>query len=76
MSQEVAAASLTQNNEQSEPVSPYLEPSSDLEDCRLLWHDELGRYIMETRHRERQIESWFEQEVLVRTLFTDFPFQS
>lgn len=44
---------------------PYEEPSSDLEDSQPLWYDELGRYIMETRYKERQIEDWFEKESLV-----------
>jgi hypothetical protein len=39
--------------------------SSDLEDCPELWREELGSYIMESYHRERGIEAWFEQELVV-----------
>lgn len=45
--------------------SEALEVSSDLEDCPELWRDELGRYIMNTYHRERAIETWFESEITV-----------
>lgn len=56
----------TQSNDQSDYSSPYPDPSSDLEECSALWHDEVGKYVLETRQRERGIELWFDQEILVR----------
>lgn len=41
--------------------------SSDLEDSKDIWFDEVGRYAMETHLREVGVESWFERELMVST---------
>lgn len=40
-------------------------PSSDLEDCRDLWVEELGSYQRQTQTRMKQVSDWFEASVLV-----------
>lgn len=39
--------------------------SSDLEDSKEIWFDEIGKYAMETHLREVGVENWFEKELMV-----------
>lgn len=41
------------------------KPSSDLEECQELWWDELGNYAMETHKRQKQVDVWFSQWIIV-----------
>ncbi|EIW86595.1 hypothetical protein CONPUDRAFT_45589 [Coniophora puteana RWD-64-598 SS2] len=40
--------------------------SSDLSDCEELWINELSDYVIETHKRRRQVEEWFDTNVLQR----------
>jgi len=42
--------------------------SSDLEDCREVWIDELGDYILETKKRQHQVAQYFWSTILVNKL--------
>jgi chromatin-remodeling ATPase INO80 len=54
-----------------EPYQPTEEErrlaSSDLDDCEEIWVAELSDYMLETRKRQKQVESWFEVSCLVRS---------
>ncbi len=41
------------------------KPSSDLEECQELWWDELGNYAMETHKRQKQVDVWFSNWIIV-----------
>jgi chromatin-remodeling ATPase INO80 len=40
--------------------------SSDLEDCEEVWIGSYSEYILETQKRQKRVEAWFENSVLVR----------
>lgn len=40
-------------------------PSTDLEDCREVWEEELHEYRKETQKRQKQVEKYFEDDILV-----------
>ncbi|KAF5390211.1 hypothetical protein D9757_002808 [Collybiopsis confluens] len=44
--------------------------SSDLEDCREIWTDELDQYVFESKTRYQRIENWFHASLKERTQHT------
>ncbi|KAI0662679.1 SNF2 family N-terminal domain-containing protein [Cubamyces menziesii] len=58
--------------EPPESAEEDTKPSSDLEDCRELWWDELGNYIMETHKRQKQVDMWFSQWIIERDSITAY----
>lgn len=44
--------------------------SDDLADCEEIWTEELGKYVLESRIRIKQVEAWFQDKSEVRVLLT------
>lgn len=40
--------------------------SSDLEDCKEIWMDELDQYVLESKKRYQRVENWFHTGIKVR----------
>lgn len=39
--------------------------SSDLDDCREVWLQDMSEYVLETQKRQTQVRNWFEQSIVV-----------
>ncbi|KAJ3737090.1 SNF2 family DNA-dependent ATPase [Lentinula guzmanii] len=44
--------------------------SSDLDDCKELWMDELDHYVLESKKRYQRVENWFHASLKERTSLT------
>ena len=56
----------------AEPAPPTEEElrlaSSDLDDCGEIWIQELSDYVLETQKRNKQVDLWFMDSCVVRSI--------
>jgi DNA helicase INO80 len=57
-------ANATKTSGTKPPNDEHLVDSSDLEDCRDIWMDELNGYMAETKKRQSQVAQYFWTSIL------------